>query len=135
MAEVRHTYEDRCGEVIDRPGLDLVELRWHDATAGMSAGQFQDWLAAFAGQLEQLCRSRVLVDATRFMMNRANMDDEWRDAHIIPRYNAAGVRRFAFLYPAGVPLVGNPPGPMGPSTFPTGYFGSRQAALDWLCES
>ncbi len=133
MTEVRHTYADRWGEVIDRPGLDLVELRWHDATADMSAGQFQDWLAGFAGQLEQLGRPRVLVDATRFMMDRANMDDDWRDAHIIPRYNAAGVRRFAFLYPDGVPLIGVSPGPMGPSTFPTGYFGRRQAALDWLC--
>jgi hypothetical protein len=133
MAEVRHTYEDRWGEVIDRPPVDLVELRWHDATAGMSAGEFQDWLAVFAGQLEQLGRSRVLVDATRFMMDRANMNDEWRDAHIIPRYNAAGVRRFAFLYPDGVPLIGQPPAAMGPSTFPTGYFGRRQTALDWLC--
>jgi hypothetical protein len=133
MAEVRHTYSDSCGEVIDRPELDLVELRWYDATAGMTAGQFQDWLAVFAGQLEQLGRPRVLVDATRFMMDRANMDDEWRDANIIPRYNAAGVRRFAFLYPDGVPVIGLPPGPMGPSTFPTGYFGRRQAALDWLC--
>ncbi len=133
MAEVRHTYSDSCGEVIDRPELDLVELRWHDATADMTAGQFQDWLAVFAGQLEQLGRPRVLVDATRFMMNRANMDDEWRDANIIPRYNAAGVRRFAFLYPDGVPVIGLPPGPMGPSRFPTGYFGRRQAALDWLC--
>jgi len=24
--------------------------------------------------------------------------------------------------------------PMGPVSFPTGYFGRRQAALDWLCE-
>jgi hypothetical protein len=77
----------------------------------------------------------VLVDATRFMMDRANMDDQWRDVHIIPRYNAAGVRRFAFLFPDGVPLIGTPPSPMGPSTFPTGYFGRRQAALDWLCAS
>ena len=61
MAEVRHTYEDRCGEVIDRPGLDLVELRWHDATAGMSAGQFQDWLAAFAGQHHRIVMTANLV--------------------------------------------------------------------------
>ena len=134
MAETRHTYEDSFGEVIDRPALDLVELRWHDATETMSAAQFQDWLAAFAGQLEQLRRPTVLVDATRFLMDRANLDDEWRDAHIVPRYNAAGVRRFAFLYPDGVPLIGMPPGPLGPATFPTAYFGRRQAALDWLGE-
>ncbi len=44
------------------------------------------------------------------------------------------MRRFAFLHPDGVPLIGLPPGPMGPASFPTGYFGRRQAALDWLCE-
>jgi len=134
MAEARHVYEDSWGEIVARPELGLVELRWYDTTAAMSADQFQGWLATFAGQLEQLREPRVLVDATRFRMDRANMNDEWRDAHIIPRYNGAGVRRFAFLYPDGVPLIGSPPGPMGPSIFPTGYFGRRQAALEWLAQ-
>jgi hypothetical protein len=134
MAEVTHVYEDRWGEIIDRPRLGLVELRWYDTTAAMSPGQFQDWLATFAAYVERLHQPRVLVDATRFMMDRANMNDEWRDAHIIPRYNGAGVRRFAFLYPDEVPLIGSPPGPMGPSTFPTGYFGRRQDALEWLAQ-
>jgi hypothetical protein len=134
MADVRHVYEDGWGEIIDRPTHDLVELRWFDTTQTMSADEFKAWLETFANHLEQLRRSSVLVDATRFGMDPARMDDEWRDANIIPRYNGAGVRRFAFLYPDGVPLIGMEPGPMGPSSFPTGYFGRRQLALDWLSE-
>jgi hypothetical protein len=132
MAEVQHLYEDRWGEIIDRPTAELVELRWYDTTAAMSAAQFQDWLATFAGHLEQLHRPRVLVDGTRFMMDPANLNTEWRDANIVPRYNAAGVRRFAFLFPDGMPAIGAPPAPEGPATFPTAYFARRPEALDWL---
>jgi hypothetical protein len=102
MADVQHLYEDRWGEIIDRPTTELVELRWYDTTAAMSAEQFQDWLATFAGHVERLRRPRVLVDGTRFMMDPANVNNEWRDANINPRYNAAGVRRFAFLFPDGL---------------------------------
>jgi hypothetical protein len=135
MADVRQVHEDRWGEIIDRPAQDLVELRWFDSTDAMSADDFKASLAMFAGHLEQLRRASVLVDATRFAMDPARMDDEWRDANIIPRYNGAGVRRFAFLYPDSVPLIGTQPGPMGPSSFPTGYFGRRREAIDWLSHS
>ena len=132
MADVEHVYEDRWGEIIDRPARDYVELRWYDTTAAMSAEQFRDWLTTFSGQVERLRRPRVLIDGTRFMMDPANLDDAWRDANIIPRYNAAGVRRFAFLFPEGMPAIGAPPAAEGPATFPTGYFARRQEALDWL---
>jgi hypothetical protein len=132
MADVEHVYEDRWGEIIDRGATELVELRWYDTTATMSAEQFQDWLATFADHVERLHRPLVLVDGTRFMMDPANLNDAWRDANIIPRYNAAGVRRFAFLFPDGMPAVGAPPAPEGSATFPTGYFARRQEALAWL---
>jgi hypothetical protein len=36
------------------------------------------------------------------------MDGPWRDVNIIPRYNAAGVRKFAFHMPDGMPMIGEP---------------------------
>jgi hypothetical protein len=132
MADAEHLYEDRWGEIIDRPATDLVELRWYDTTAAMSAEQFQEWLATFAAHVERLHRPRVLVDGTRFLMDPANLNDAWRDANIIPRYNAAGVRRFAFHFPEGMPAIDAPPAVEGPADFPTGYFARRQEALDWL---
>jgi len=125
-------YEDRWGEVLDRPSLDLVELRWFDTTSAMSADEFKQSLQAFARCVEDCGRSRVLVDSTSFRMNPSNMDGPWRDAQIIPRYNAAGVSRFAFHMPEGMPLIGTPPAVEGPGRFPTGYFGYRQDAIGWL---
>jgi hypothetical protein len=129
---VEQIYEDRWGEVFDRPSADLVELRWFDTTAEMSADAFQVWLTKFAECVERCRRSRVLVDNTSFGMSPANMDGPWRDTNIIPRYNAVGVRRFAFHMPEGMPMIGVPPANEAPGRFPTGYFGRRQDALDWL---
>jgi hypothetical protein len=132
MSDSRFVYEDTWGEIIDRGSGDLVELRWFDATAEMSRQQFEDWLRTFAEHVGRLRRSRVLIDGTSFKMNPAFMDGAWRDANIIPRYNAAGVKSFAFQMPPGMPMIGRPPAPEGPAEFPTGYFGSRQDALRWL---
>jgi hypothetical protein len=127
-----HVYEDRWGEIIDRPDAGLVELRWYDTTSEMTGAQFQDWLMRFADEVEQLRRPAALVDGTSFRMDMAAMDAEWRDRNIIPRYNAAGVRRFAFHMTEGMPAIGAPPQKEPPGEFPTGYFGRRQDALDWL---
>ena len=125
-------YEDEWGEIVDRGSTDLVELRWFDTTADMSKDQFQEWLQTFAARVDRLRRRRVLIDGTSFRMNPAFMDGAWRDANIIPLYNQAGVRRFAFQMPAGMPMIGAAPAPEGPAQFPTGYFGSRADALAWL---
>jgi hypothetical protein len=95
----------------------------------MSAEQFRNWLTTFADSVERVRRPLVLSDGTQFMMNPANLDDEWRDANVTPRYNAAGVYRFAVLFPEGAPGIG---APEGPATFPTAYFARRQDALNWL---
>ena len=59
-------------------------------------------------------------------------DPDWRDANIIPRYESAGVRRFAFHMPEGMPTIGAEPMREGPASFQTGYFGTRATALAWL---
>ena len=128
-------YEDRWGEIIDRAASDLIEVRWFDATAEMSKSQFQDWLEIFADHVGRLRRSRILIDGTNFKMNPAFMDGEWRDANIIPRYNAAGVENFAFHMPPDMPLIQNAPAREGPGVFPTGYFGTREDAMRWLRSS
>jgi hypothetical protein len=124
--------EDKWGIVIDHARLDLLETRWYDTTAELTRDEFNGWLATFVQHLEQLGRSLVLVDATAFRMSPDQMDVEWRDQEIIPRYEKVGVRRFAFQMPQGMPAIGTPPRPEGPATFPTGYFGTRTDALAWL---
>ena len=130
MASIAFT--DEWGEVIDRPEQDTIEIRWFDSTSTMSGNQFNDWLTRFATEVERTSRSRVLVDSVPFAMPMGKMDGGWRDANIIPRYNAAGVKRFAFLMPKGMPAIGAPPSAVGPAQFPTAYFGTRRKAIEWL---
>lgn len=125
-------YEDEWGAMIDYPDDDYVEIRWYDATARMDKEMFQRWLEGFAGGVEQCRRSGILVDAVQFRMDIANMDGDWRDANIIPRYNAVGVAKFAFLMPQGMPAIGADPVFEGPARYPTAYFGSRADARAWL---
>jgi hypothetical protein len=132
QATVTHAYEDRFGEVIDHADYGYLEIRWYDATEAMSVGDFQSWLAAFAGEVERRRRPGILVDVTRFLMDQSGMDDAWWYEQIVPRYNGAGVEKFAFLAPDGTPAIGDPPAATGPANFSTGYFGRRQDALDWL---
>lgn len=129
---VTHVWEDHFGSVIDYGDAGFLEIRWYDATEDMSATQFQEWLAGFAEAVERLGRPGILVDATSFLMDPANMNMQWRDENIIPHYEAGGVKKFAFHMPRGMPAIGAPPEREGPASFPTGYFGRRQDALDWL---
>lgn len=125
-------FEDRFGEIIDRPADELIEIRWYDTTAELDATGFQDWLSRFAEAVERSGRTRVLTDSSVFGMDMANISGEWRDANIIPRYNAVGVTKFAFLMPAGMPAIGSDPVKEGPADYLTAYFGTRQTALTWL---
>ncbi len=102
-------HEDEWGEIIDRPSPDLVEIRWYDTTSAMTGDEFDNWLSVFAGCVESKKRSGCLVDSVQFKMPMDRMNPGWRDANIIPRYNAAGVKRFAFTMPAGMPLIGAKP--------------------------
>ena len=132
MASVAFT--DNWGEVIDRPEQDTIEIRWFDSTATMSGGEFNDWLSRFAAEVERAGRSGVLVDALAFAMPMERMDTPWRDTNIISRYNDAGVKRFAFLVPSGMPAIGAPPTTDGPAQYQTAYFAARRSAMEWLHE-
>jgi len=125
-------YSDKWGDIVDRPDDDLVEIRWFDTTAAMDGDDFNAFLGIYAGAVERCGRAAGLIDAVQFRMDMAKMDPGWRDKHIIPRYNAAGMRRFAFIMPAGMPAIGAPPAAEGPAEFPTAYFGARADALAWI---
>ncbi len=132
MTDTTVLHSDRWGDILDRPADGCVEIRWFDTTAQMSGDDFNTFLATYAGCVERCARGGALVDAVQFRMDPANMSMGWRDRHIVPRYNAAGLKKFAFVMPAGMPAIGAPPEPEGPADFPTGYFGTRAEALAWL---
>ena len=112
-----------------------LELRWSAATKSMSERQFRAAIERLAELLEQTHTPNVLIDVVEFVHESAPDFEEWRQARIIPRYNAAGVKKFAFLLPADAPNTvekGVEPAREGTQTFPTGYFNSRERALAWF---
>lgn len=95
----------------------------------MTGDDFNGFLESYAGCVETSGRTAGLVDATQFRMDFSKMSTGCRDENIIPRYNAAGIKKFAFILPPGAPPTQIPPAVEGPANFPTGYFGNRADAL------
>ena len=110
---------------------DLLELRWLPTTASMTDGGFMATLCLFASEAERVRPKGLFIDARQFSHRFGPGVMEWRDAHIIPRYGAAGARRFAFLMPDGFPQAGSEK-VEGPAVFPTKWFVAREDALTWL---
>ena len=125
-------YSDKWGECLIRPAEGCSEIRWFDTTSGMDGDDFNAFLSEFASTVEVSGLSGALVDAVQFAMDMSKMTLGWRDENIIPRYNAAGLKKFAFVMPEGMPAIGAPPASEGPAQFPTAYFATRVDALSWL---
>ena len=112
-----------------------VELRW--SAGSVSEDGFRAGITRLAELLEQERVPNVLIDVTHFAHDSAPGFEAWREANIIPRYNGAGVKKFAFLMPPGVTKIvenGTLPAPEGVAKFPTGYFGSRERVFSWFAE-
>lgn len=120
------------GAIVRHEDLDLLELRWFGSTASMTDGGFMATLCLFVWEAEKARPSRLLIDATEFRHRFGEGAMAWRDAHIIPRYGAAGVRKFAFHMPANFPRAGAEE-VEGPAVFPTKWFVDRNEAIEWLC--
>ena len=112
-----------------------VELRWSPGT--ISEETFRAEITRLAELLEQERVPNALIDVTQFSHDSAPDFEAWREANIIPRYNAAGIKKFAFLLPPGVTQIvenGTMPAREGVANFPTGYFGTRERVFSWFAE-
>jgi len=119
------------GIITHHPAEAIVELAWLPSTVSMTDGGFMATLCLFAWEAEKARPRGLLIDAVQFRHQFGSGVMEWRDAHIIPRYGAAGVRKFAFIMPAGFPQAGKE-AVEGPAIFPTKWFVNRQEAIGWL---
>jgi hypothetical protein len=121
------------GEIVHHETDGILELRW--LPAKMTDGAFKATLALFVWAAETVRPSFLLIDAKEFRHQFGLGAMQWRDDHIIPRYGAAGVTRFAFLMPASFPNTMESGGREmvdGPAIFPTAWFSQRGDALAWF---
>jgi hypothetical protein len=128
-------YKDKFAEYFRDSGHAAVVQRWSEATASMTEEEFRAGVERLAELIERERLPNAIVDVVKMAYRPAADFEEWRQAHIIPRYNAAGVRKFAFIYPNGFSDTvenGVAPAPEGKAAFPFGYFGTRERAFAWL---
>ena len=132
----------RYGVVMRHENPEHLELAWLATTTSMSDEDWKTGLMLLATEAEATGTASILIDATEFRhdFNDREGSMAWRDDHVIPRYNRAGVTRFAFVMPAGFPgptaESGSEPRIDGhAAAFPTQWFLGRDAALAWLGEA
>ena len=112
---------------------NVIELEWLETTAGMTEDDFRAGLSRLADLAESHPHAALLIDVRRFAYSPAADNLEWRDRTIIPRYNAAGVRKQGFLVPPGSSQAFARM-PQGAAAFPYGYFESREQIDAWITE-
>ncbi len=110
----------------------IIGIDWKETTASMTDEDFKTDLSLFAGHVEQQKARGILVDVGRFRHKMAPEVQEWRVKNISNLYNAAGVKRFAFLFPEGsqVPPMMNQSS--AGENFLTRAFTNREEAIAWL---
>ena len=114
---------------------DTLELTWSPDTRSMGDEGFRETLQLLADQGLKVRPRFMIIDATQFFHTLGEGVLAWRDEHIVPLYNEAGVQKFAFLAPPSAPGTvekGGVPAPDGPATFPTAWFETRDRLYKWL---
>jgi hypothetical protein len=106
-----------------------IELDWKDATDQMTAEDFKQALEHFAGHIGGQSATGALVDLRRFGFATTPELEPWRVKNIVPAYNAGGLKRFAYILPAGAEY--RPGGGEG-AEFVTDYFEDVADARAWL---
>jgi len=112
----------------------IIGVEWKETTSAMTSEEFKTDLMLFATHVEMRKAPSILVDVSKFRYRMQPDVQEWRLRNISPRYSAAGVRRFAFLFPQGaqIPAMMNQSAPT--EKFLTRAFVDAEAAERWLTE-
>ncbi len=123
------------GTIIHHPQWNTLELIWGQKTRSMSDDGFKKTLQIMADHGLKVRPRYMIIDATEFFHTFGEGTLAWRDEHIVPLYNQAGVEKFAFLATPAMPGTvekGAQPVPDGPATFPTGWFETKERMYAWL---
>ena len=97
-------HEDNFFKVLWDENARIIGIDWKEATASMTDEEFKAALTLFAGHVEQKKACGILVEVSRFRHRPGQDVQPWRVKNISPRYSAAGVGRFAFLFPEGAQI-------------------------------
>ena len=128
-------HEDEFLRILWDEQSRVIGIDWKESTAKMTDEDMKDELSLFAGHVENKKATGIIVDVIRFRHRMSPEVQQWRVKNISTRYSAAGVKRFAFVFPPEAQI----PSMMNQSAegekFLTLAFNSRDEAIAWLTSS
>ena len=110
----------------------VIKLVWTARSSEMTDADFKEGVDHFTGFAEQHGATGLYVDVREFGHQMSAELGQWRAEKIVPRYNATGIKRFAYVLPTGAPV--NEPEQYESENFVTGFFSSPEAASVWLAD-
>jgi len=115
------------------PTSASIKLVWTDDTRRMTDDDFKHALELFIGFAERHRTPNLYVDVRLFRKEMSPELGDWRAASIVPRYNASGIKKFAYVVPAPAsPTSKSAAQRFDGEDFFTEYFISEGSAVDWL---
>jgi len=113
----------------------VMSFVWTEKSAVMTVDDYKDAIRDYAHRVLEHRVRRALVDLRKFRYRaeHAELGSWWAD-EIVPLYNQAGLKKFAFVLPEGeqVPPDETPAEAEAGEKFITRHFASKQAAMSWL---
>jgi hypothetical protein len=107
----------------------LVRLTWLAGTAGMTDLDFKEALEAFAESALQHRAQRLIIDVREFKFRPSAEVSAWRDDVTVSKYNRAGVKMIAWVWPGTTPSNG----PTSKNDrFENRYFATEAEAVTWI---
>jgi hypothetical protein len=104
----------------------LVELTWLPGTQQMTDQDFKEAVYVFAEGALQHRANRLIIDMRQFMGRPSAEVGAWRDEVIVPKYEKAGVKKLAWIWP-GISADETGTG----AAYQQRYFEGRDEAIDW----
>jgi hypothetical protein len=109
----------------------LLRLTWLEGTEGMTDEDFRQTLDVFADGAIHHGATGLLIDVRQFKHRPSKEILAWRDNVTVAKYNKAGAKRQAWIWPGDVSS-------MKPSSegrrYEERYFSTEAEALAWLTE-
>jgi hypothetical protein len=107
----------------------LLRLIWLEGTEGMTDDDFREVLEVFADGAIYRKATRLVIDVRQFKHRPSKEILSWRDRVTVPKYNKAGTKRLAWIWPGDVSSM--KPSSQGRS-YEERYFSTEEEALAWL---
>ena len=130
-------YESHFYDFVVCEETKTLVFQWKPETENIKNNDFREGLSNFAGYAFELKTPNMVVDVRNFRPGGGeptqDVRGKWRAEVVVPRYNRAGVKKFAYLrnVEGGGPPVSGPARHDG-EEFETAVFDSEDKMMTWL---